>query len=169
MAHRIDKMHNNFNLRTQTLRFLVHRTGVRLTTVRGFRVNIFVLMYFWKSPGKSGMSRFWKKSAFLLLLLSSLSLAYAADTLPQPETMGLPFESAPAATTPIAIIISETIKYIGLLAILVISYGGILFITSVGNDEKVKHAKRTIIYALVGVLLSIVAYTIVDIINSLNV
>lgn len=61
------------------------------------------------------------------------------------------------------------IKYVGLIAILVVSWGGIQFLTSMGNDEKVKHAKQTIIYALVGVLLSVVAYTIVDIVNSLRV
>lgn len=50
-----------------------------------------------------------------------------------------------------------------------VSWGGIQFLTSMGNDEKVKHAKQTIIYALVGVLLSVVAYTIIDIVNSLRV
>lgn len=68
---------------------------------------------------------------------------------------------------PIAKIIKETIKYVGLLAILAISWGGIQFLTSMGNDDKVKHAKQTIIYSLVGVLLSVVAYTIIDIVNSL--
>jgi hypothetical protein len=82
--------------------------------------------------------------------------------------MWLPFENSGDATTPVVRIIKESIKYIGLLAILVISWGGIQFLTSMGNDEKVKHAKQTIIYALVGVLLSVTAYTIVDIVNSLR-
>ena len=67
------------------------------------------------------------------------------------------------------LIIKESIKYVGLLAILALSWGGIQFLTSMGSDEKVKHAKQTIIYALVGVILSVVAYTIIDIVNSLRI
>lgn len=103
----------------------------------------------------------------IFFLLFSFSLAMAADTLPQPDKLGLPFESAGEATTPIVKIIKESIKYVGLLAILALSWGGIQFLTSMGSDEKVKHAKHTIIYSLVGVLLSVVAYTIIDIVNSL--
>lgn len=113
-----------------------------------------------------------KISLFLTILLSLvflLSLANAADSLPVPDKMGLPFENVGEATTPIVKIIKEAIKYVGLLAILAISWGGITFLTSMGNDEKVKHAKHTIIYALIGVLLSVVAYTIVDIVNSLRI
>ncbi|MDD5377193.1 MAG: hypothetical protein PHH16_03685 [Candidatus Gracilibacteria bacterium] len=89
---------------------------------------------------------------------------------PEPYKLGLPFESVGGdATTPVVKIIKESIKYVGLLAILVVSWGGIQFLTSMGNDEKVKHAKHTIIYALVGVLLSVVAYTIIDIVNSLRI
>lgn len=88
--------------------------------------------------------------AFSILL--SFSLANAVDNpLPEPDKLGLPFENTETgkATLPIVLIIKETIKYIGLLAILVVSWGGITFLTSMGNDEKVKHAKHTIIYALV--------------------
>lgn len=143
-----------FAIFTQISSFFKHFQQSKTTS------NIIVLM------------RFWKKILLGVLLLSSFSVAFAASELPKPDDMGLPFESSVTskdATYPIALIIRETIKYIGLFAILVISYGGILFLTSVGNDEKVKHAKQTIIYALVGVLLSVVAYTIVDIINSLKI
>ncbi|EKD30343.1 MAG: hypothetical protein ACD_78C00085G0003 [uncultured bacterium (gcode 4)] len=93
----------------------------------------------------------------------------AVDTLPQPDKLGLPFESVSEATTPIVKIIKESIKYVGLLAILALSWGGLQFLTSMGNDEKVKHAKHTIIYALVGVVLSVIAYAIIDIVNSLRI
>ena len=109
----------------------------------------------------------------MVLLFSSLSFAFA-DSLPEPDPMGLPFETTgqatvESATAPIVKIIKYAIMYIGLFAILAISWGGIQFLTSMGNEEKVKGAKNTIIYALVGVLLSVVAYTIIDIINSLTI
>jgi len=107
-------------------------------------------------------------TAIIFPLFLSFSLVNAGD-LPTPEKLGLPFESSSDATTPIVKIIKESIKYVGLLAILALSWGGLQFLTSIGNDEKAKHAKHTIIYALVGVLLSVVAYTIIDIVNSLKI
>ncbi|MDD2892017.1 MAG: hypothetical protein PHQ95_03555 [Candidatus Gracilibacteria bacterium] len=104
----------------------------------------------------------------IFFFVFSFSLAHASD-LPKPEELGLPFENAGEATTPIINIIKESIKYVGLLAILALSWGGIQFLTSVGNDEKVKHAKRTVIYALIGVVLSVMAYAIIDIVNSLKI
>ncbi len=161
MDHRIKKIGNNFHLCIQTLRFLILRTLVRFIPVRSFHTNIIVLSYFKKI------------SIFMVILFSlfcSFSLVNGADVLPQPDPMGLPFESIVGdATFPIVKVIKETIKYIGILAILAISWGGLQFLTSIGNDEKVKHAKHTIIYALVGVILSVMAYRIVDIINSLQI
>ncbi len=170
MAHRIKEICNNFTIRIQTLRFLVLRTGVRFTPVRSFRANTFVLANLWIST----ISSFFKNLraptiTFFILFWLSISLAMAADTLPPITPMGLPFESAGEATRPIVIIIRETIKYVGLFAILAVSWGWIQFLTSMGNDEKVKHAKQTVIYALVWVLLSVVAYTIIDIVNSLKI
>ncbi|OIP54409.1 hypothetical protein AUK10_00870 [Candidatus Gracilibacteria bacterium CG2_30_37_12] len=109
-------------------------------------------------------------TVILFSFLLIFSFVNAADVLPKPDPMGLPFENTGGdATFPIVKVIKETIKYIGILAILAISWGGLQFLTSIGNDEKVKHAKHTIIYALIGVLLSVMAYTIVDIINSLQI
>lgn len=101
--------------------------------------------------------------------LGGIDFGGGAGTLPEPAKLGLPFESSGDATRPIVLVVKESIKYVGLLAILVLSWGGIQFLISIGSDEKVKHAKHTVIYALVGVLLSVVAYTIIDIVNSLRI
>jgi len=117
------------------------------------------------------MAHLLRKITILIAIIISLAFSFSgasADTLPKPELLGLPFESASEATTPVVKIIKEAIKYVGLLAILALSWGGIQFLISIGNEEKVKGAKHTVIYALVGVLLSVLAYTIVDIVNSLN-
>lgn len=112
--------------------------------------------------------------ALVLIFSSFLAITVFADNLPVAADMGLPFQTTEEttqenATGPIIKIIKEAIKYVGLLAILAISWGGIQFLVSYGNDEKVKKAKQTITYALIGVLLSVFAYTIVDIVNSVNV
>lgn len=185
MAHRIKKLSQNANFALKSSVPPTHKGSqmaspyksygsLWLTPQGGAMASIFIrTSLFFKS--------FWNLTRFthvsvLVAIVSALfffstSFAFTGDALPQAQTMGLPFEGATGrdATYPIAVIIRETIKYIGLFAILVISWGGIQFLTSIGNDEKVKHAKQTIMYALIWVVLSVVAYTIVDIINSLRV
>lgn len=103
----------------------------------------------------------------VLLGFAIVSAVFADDALPKAESLGLPFENvAPAATA--TVLIREVIKYIGILAVLALTYGGFLFMTAFGEDEKVKKAKGIVQYSIIGVILSIAAYSIVDIVNSLR-
>jgi hypothetical protein len=96
-----------------------------------------------------------------------VSAVFADDALPKAESLGLPFENVAPATTA-TVLIREVIKYIGILAVLALTYGGFLFMTAFGEDEKVKKAKGIVQYSIIGVILSIAAYSIVDIVNSLR-
>lgn len=51
---------------------------------------------------------------------------------------------------------------IGALAILVIVYGGVLYITSAGNEESLKKAKGAVTGAVIGLAVALLAYVIVD-------
>lgn len=53
----------------------------------------------------------------------------------------------------------------GLLSIVFIFIGGISFITSGGNEDKIKQAVSTIRYAIVGLIITIVAVLIVNILG----
>lgn len=53
----------------------------------------------------------------------------------------------------------------GLLSIVFIFIGGISFITSGGNEEKIKQAVSTIRYAIVGLIITILAVLIVNILG----
>lgn len=59
--------------------------------------------------------------------------------------------------------------YTGVIGVIALTWGGFLFITAFGEDEKVKKGKNVITYALLGVVLSIAAYGIIDIVNRLTV
>lgn len=59
-------------------------------------------------------------------------------------------------------IISILFWIIGILAVIVIIYAGITFITAAGNPSKVAQAKTMIIYAVIGLVVAILAYTIVN-------
>lgn len=59
-------------------------------------------------------------------------------------------------------VISILFWIIGILAVIVIIYAGITFITAAGNPGKVAQAKTMIIYAVIGLAVAILAYAIVN-------
>lgn len=55
------------------------------------------------------------------------------------------------------------------MAVLFIIIGGIQILTAYGSDEKISSAKKTITYAIVGLLIAILSYAIVTIISSIQI
>ncbi|MCL2037518.1 pilin [Candidatus Saccharibacteria bacterium] len=51
---------------------------------------------------------------------------------------------------------------VGILAIFMLIWGGIRYVISGGNQEKVKDAKNTILYAIIGLVVAILGYAIVS-------
>ncbi len=72
----------------------------------------------------------------------------------------------PGAT--IAAIIQYFILLTGILAVMAITWGGIKFVLSTGDDEKMKKARYTVIYAFVGLVVAGLAYSIVEIITKIE-
>ena len=68
----------------------------------------------------------------------------------------------------IAAIANFLIKYIAMpLAILMIIYSGLLFVTAGGNEEKIKKAKKNLSWTLLGVLIILSANVLITYIQSL--
>ena len=55
---------------------------------------------------------------------------------------------------------------LGLLAVIVIIYGGFMYTTSAGDASKIKKAKDTIMYGVVGLVIALLAYAIVNFVVS---
>lgn len=51
---------------------------------------------------------------------------------------------------------------VGSLSVLMVIVGGVRYVVSAGNDQAVQGAKNTILFAIVGVVVSIFAYAIVN-------
>jgi len=68
----------------------------------------------------------------------------------------------------IPFVITYTIRLAIALAVIALIYGGYQYITAFGKEEKYKIAQQTIIYALIGLVLAITAFGIVQIITSLK-
>lgn len=66
-------------------------------------------------------------------------------------------------------IIKTVIKYIGILAILSLTWGGLEFVISGGEDGKIKKAKGIITYSLIGVVVAVSAYAIIDIVANFKI
>jgi len=58
-------------------------------------------------------------------------------------------------------VIKVVLSFVGIVAVGVMIYGGIMFVMSTGDAGKVQRAKNVIIYGLVGLVVSLLAYLIV--------
>ena len=59
-------------------------------------------------------------------------------------------------------IINVIIGVIGFIAVIVIILGGVQYTTSAGDSNKVKKAKDTIMYGIIGLVVALLAYSIVN-------
>lgn len=59
-------------------------------------------------------------------------------------------------------IINAIIGILGLIAVMVIIIGGIGYMTSSGDAGKVKKAKDTILYGIIGLVICVLAFAIVN-------
>ena len=59
-------------------------------------------------------------------------------------------------------IVNIILWVVGILSVIMMVWGGIKYTTSAGDSNKVTSAKNTIIYAVIGLIVSIMAYAIVN-------
>lgn len=59
-------------------------------------------------------------------------------------------------------IINGVIGSLGIVAVIVVVIGGILYMTSSGDSTKVKKAKDTILYGIIGLVICALAFAIVN-------
>ena len=59
--------------------------------------------------------------------------------------------------------ITNTVLYIvGIISVVMLIYGGLRYVISGGDSKKVTDAKNTILYAIIGLIISILAFAIVN-------
>jgi hypothetical protein len=63
--------------------------------------------------------------------------------------------------------ISQVLIFLtGAIAVIVVIFGGLRYVTSTGDAARVKQAKDTILYGIVGVVVAILAYAMVAFVTS---
>ncbi len=111
--------------------------------------------------------------AALFIALSTLSCSvYASKTIriddasndackvanPDPLICGKKGEAD--ANARIGSILNAVYGFVGVLAVIVIVIGGVMYMTSAGDPAKVARAKTTIMYAVIGLVVVLLAFAI---------
>ena len=58
-------------------------------------------------------------------------------------------------------IVDYFLGFLGLLAVIMVVYGGVTYVSSAGNDEAVGKAKKIIMYALIGIVIILLSFVVV--------
>jgi len=114
------------------------------------------------------------KKYFFLFLVALLPYqnVFAAPSIDCGDLPGCGGGSVSGSNAPITFIgnlIAEVIKYVAVFAVIALMISGILYLISGGEEEKIKKAKTWIIWSLVGVLLSVSSWFIINLINNLYI
>ncbi len=64
-------------------------------------------------------------------------------------------------------VINWAITFIGILAVIIFIYGGFVYLTSQGESDKIEQGKKIILYAIVGIIVSVLGVVAVTTINSI--
>lgn len=59
-------------------------------------------------------------------------------------------------------IINFFLGFLGLLAVIMVIYGGFLYVSSAGNEENVNKAKKILLYAVLGIVVIIISFALVN-------
>lgn len=67
-------------------------------------------------------------------------------------------------------ITNTVLLIIGLVSVVMLLYGGLRYIISGGDSKKVTEAKNTVLYAIIGLIVAILAYAIVNfVLNAIGI
>ena len=95
--------------------------------------------------------------------MKELIKSFAVEYDPQPGTY---VPETTSFTDSIITIINWVIGILGLVCVIVIIIGGVNYMTSSGEAGKVKKAKDTILYGIIGLVVCILAFAIVNFVIS---
>jgi len=116
-----------------------------------------------------------KRLIFIISFISLISLVIATPVLAYNfgDVMGLASQTAgetglqqTSISAIVGSVITTVLGFVGAIFVILMIYGGFSWMVSSGNDEKVGKAKKTIAYAVIGLVVMIGAYSITFFISS---
>lgn len=92
----------------------------------------------------------------------SAAMAQAIDVIDQPAIIAALSGGQTGLRGIVLTIINFFLTFLGLLAVIMVIYGGFLYVGSGGNEESVNKAKKILLYAAIGVIVIIVSFALVN-------
>lgn len=77
------------------------------------------------------------------------------------EMAGCKLEKDDTAIPLVIKLIETVLMIVGILTVVIIVYGGISYVISVGDAMKIRRAQNTILYGVIGMVIAMLAYAIV--------
>jgi len=106
-------------------------------------------------------------SLAMVALFANKAFAQGQDFWSNPQGGAPPSVAAPGTLGQnITTIINYFLGLLGLVAVAFLIYAGILMVTAGGNDEQVTKARKVIMYAVIGIVIILLSYTIVTFVTS---
>jgi hypothetical protein len=106
-------------------------------------------------------------ATLLLIIVPCLALALQAQAvdlgLNEANTIGLPGGNNDPKAAAVSIV-QYLMTFLGIIAVVIILWGGFQWLTAGGNEDKVGSAKKTIIAGVIGLIIIIAAFAIVTIV-----
>ena len=59
-------------------------------------------------------------------------------------------------------IINYFLGFLGILAVIMVIYGGVTYVTAAGQDEQIGNAKKIIMYSLIGIIVILLSFAVVN-------
>jgi hypothetical protein len=59
-------------------------------------------------------------------------------------------------------IVNFFLGFLGIIAVIMIIYGGIMYVTAGGDQTKIDNAKKIIMYAIVGIIIVLISFALVN-------
>lgn len=103
---------------------------------------------------------FWKVATPVALALPGLTAL--AQTIPEvvPDST---ITDVTGLKTKVASIVNSLIGLIGIIVVVLIVYAGFLYVTAGTNEDNAKKAKTIFTYAMIGLIVAVLAYAIVNV------
>lgn len=112
------------------------------------------------------------KKIILFFILISLKVNTVLWADPYIECEWLPWCNVASSTNALSFVktlVAELIKYVAVVAVLALIAAGFMYIFSWWEEEKVKKARKWIIWSIVAVFISISWYFLINLINEAQI
>lgn len=113
-----------------------------------------------------------KNKKFIKQSLIVLALMTAAITLfsfvPTASAAFLDASDAPGGVstdslkTVVLRMVNYFLTFLGIVAVIMVIYGGVTYVTAAGNDDAIGKAKTIIMYALIGIIIILLSFAVVQ-------